>query len=179
MNTKSSTATLITTFLGTTTGASVVQIAEAIGKSQSIVRENLVKLTTAETVLMDATSKPIIFSLPLAKKSRKAKADPQAKADKQADPDVGRGDLSVKSGANLHPQSKINRKAEIAKKNGSSVSYVRATKSWKLVTPRGTEILTCRAFAGFSYPEWEAYVVIGTKPAFLDEVDADGEEEAA
>lgn len=123
-------------------------LAKAVGRSESVVRETLVKLVQAEQVVMDATVKPRTFALPTpveakpAKAARKAKST-EAKVKRQA---KDYGDPAARKSPN--PQATITRRKELLKQAGVSLEWVGKGRVWMLTGPDGFTLeLSSREFA--------------------------------
>jgi hypothetical protein len=159
MTTKlNNTAALILTFLGTTTGASAAQIAEAIKKSESVVRENLVKLTAAKSVEFGVHGKTKVFCIPAAKEDDLLSDKPKAKGKKLPKsrvkglilPTSAKGHPSAKKVVNPQPTLEI-KKLAVKQAKGTMVW---ANRVWVITVPgRESQVVHSRELAKMTVGE--------------------------
>lgn len=157
MNAKTTTSASILAFLASATlGASAAQIAEGIKKSEPVVRENLVKLAAAKTVVFGVHGKTKIFSLAVQKDADllsdkpKGKKLPKSRTKGLILPTSAKGHPSAKKVVNPQPTLEI-KKLAIKQAKGTMAWTNRV---WVISVPgREAQIVQSRELAKMTVGE--------------------------
>lgn len=145
MTTKLNTSAAILAFLATIESATVVQIAKAIGKSESVVRENLVKLTKANSVGSNQQGRMKVFYVPDAKPAKKEKAR-KARVKGAILPTSGKGHPGAKKVVNPQPTLEL-KKLAVRQAKGSMTW---ANRTWHIAVNGKEMQMSSRELASLS-----------------------------
>lgn len=151
---------------GATTAA---DLARAVGKSESVVREALTKLAQSGEVIINAEVKPKTFALPKPKApikpgDRPAAKAPKAKVEKVTspkpiDPNSGKGNPG---GAVANPQPTLELKKAACRAAGGDLTY--AKRLWTATAGDKTLVLTSDELADFTIGSFCAALGVDLPP---------------